>query len=57
MLRSILVPVICWLFFTEQQTNCFYVCAEWEIENEIKRNVVTGPGPNLAQTNRLMAGR
>ncbi|ERN14676.1 hypothetical protein AMTR_s00038p00214580 [Amborella trichopoda] len=23
------VPMICWPFFTEQQTNCFFACTEW----------------------------
>ncbi|MCD7449633.1 hypothetical protein HAX54_000863 [Datura stramonium] len=29
------VPVICWPFFAEQQTNCRYSCCEWEIGMEI----------------------
>ncbi|KAK4476904.1 hypothetical protein RD792_016070 [Penstemon davidsonii] len=38
------VPVICWPFFAEQQTNCRYSCVEWEmgmeIDNDVKRDEV-----------------
>ena len=38
------VPMICWPFFAEQQTNCRYCCTEWgigmEIDNNVKRNEV-----------------
>ncbi|XP_074329308.1 UDP-glycosyltransferase 85A8-like isoform X1 [Apium graveolens] len=38
------VPVICWPFFSDQQTNCKYSCVEWgigmEIDNNVKRNEV-----------------
>ncbi|CAN0853394.1 7-deoxyloganetin glucosyltransferase [Linum grandiflorum] len=38
------VPMICWSFFAEQQTNCFYACNEWgvgmEIDPEVKREEV-----------------
>ncbi|ERN14185.1 hypothetical protein AMTR_s00033p00058040 [Amborella trichopoda] len=38
------VPVICWPFFAEQQTNCWFACNEWglgmEIENDVKRKEV-----------------
>ncbi|KAL5566970.1 hypothetical protein UlMin_030134 [Ulmus minor] len=30
------VPVICWPFFADQQTNCRYCCREWEIGMEIE---------------------
>ncbi|XP_077213376.1 7-deoxyloganetin glucosyltransferase-like [Tasmannia lanceolata] len=33
------VPVICWPFFAEQQTNCRFACTEWEIGMEIDNNV------------------
>ncbi|XP_057948559.1 7-deoxyloganetin glucosyltransferase-like [Malania oleifera] len=33
------VPVICWPFFAEQPTNCFYSCGEWGIGMEIDRDV------------------
>ncbi|ONK75583.1 uncharacterized protein A4U43_C03F18430 [Asparagus officinalis] len=40
------VPMICWPFFAEQQTNCRYVCAEWdigmEIDGDVKRKEVEG---------------
>ncbi|KAL5715444.1 7-deoxyloganetin glucosyltransferase [Ranunculus cassubicifolius] len=38
------VPVICWPFFCEQQTNCRYVCTSWEfgmeINNDVKREEI-----------------
>ncbi|KAL3814401.1 hypothetical protein ACJIZ3_015669 [Penstemon smallii] len=38
------VPLICWPFFAEQQTNCRYSCVEWEmgmeIDNDVKRDEV-----------------
>ncbi|KAL3651625.1 hypothetical protein CASFOL_004627 [Castilleja foliolosa] len=38
------VPVICWPFFAEQQTNCRFSCVEWEIgmeiDNDVKRDEV-----------------
>ncbi|XP_020582382.1 7-deoxyloganetin glucosyltransferase-like [Phalaenopsis equestris] len=38
------VPMICWPFFAEQQTNCKYACTDWgvgmEIDNNVKRNEV-----------------
>ncbi|KAI3835909.1 hypothetical protein MKW92_025545 [Papaver armeniacum] len=38
------VPIICWPFFAEQQTNCKYSCVDWgigmEIDNNVKRNEV-----------------
>ena len=33
------VPLICWPFFAEQQTNCHYSCIDWEIAMEIDNNV------------------
>ncbi|MQL93637.1 hypothetical protein Taro_026287 [Colocasia esculenta] len=33
------VPMLCWPFFAEQQTNCRYACAEWGIGMEIDSNV------------------
>nr|DAD21844.1 TPA_asm: hypothetical protein HUJ06_023307 [Nelumbo nucifera] len=39
------VPMICWPFFAEQQTNCRYVCTEWgmgfEIDSNVRREHVT----------------
>ncbi|KAL6501220.1 hypothetical protein OROHE_024867 [Orobanche hederae] len=46
MLESIIggVPVVCWPFFAEQQTNCRFSCTEWEmgmeIDNDVKRDEV-----------------
>ncbi|KAL7206025.1 hypothetical protein ACSBR2_018860 [Camellia fascicularis] len=38
------VPMICWPFFAEQQTNCWYSCGEWgiglEIDSDVKREEV-----------------
>ncbi|KAL3724056.1 hypothetical protein ACJRO7_036126 [Eucalyptus globulus] len=44
------LPVICWPFFAEQQTNCRYSCTEWggggggemEIDNDVRRDEVEG---------------
>ncbi|CAM0945535.1 unnamed protein product [Alopecurus aequalis] len=33
------VPMLCWPFFAEQQTNCRYKCVEWGIAMEIGDNV------------------
>ncbi|WMV19746.1 hypothetical protein MTR67_013131 [Solanum verrucosum] len=33
------VPLICWPFFAEQQTNCRYACAEWGIGVEVNKDV------------------
>ncbi|KAK7306718.1 hypothetical protein VNO77_44673 [Canavalia gladiata] len=39
------VPMICWPFFAEQQTNCRYVCTTWgigmEINHDVKREEIT----------------
>ncbi|PHU20387.1 UDP-glycosyltransferase 85A3 [Capsicum chinense] len=38
------VPMICWPFFVEQQTNCWFKCTQWgigvEIDNNVKREEV-----------------
>lgn len=38
------VPMICWPYFVEQQTNCWYSCTQWgigmEIDNDVKRDNV-----------------
>lgn len=36
------VPMLCWPFFAEQQTNCRYSCVEWGIGMEININVKRG---------------
>ncbi|KAK9939555.1 hypothetical protein M0R45_016247 [Rubus argutus] len=33
------VPVICWPFFSEQQTNCHLACTEWGIGMEVNDDV------------------
>ena len=33
------VPMTCWPFFAEQQTNCWYSCTKWGIGMEIDSNV------------------
>ncbi|KAL2893784.1 7-deoxyloganetin glucosyltransferase [Bienertia sinuspersici] len=37
-------PVLCWPFFAEQQTNCWYFCNKWgmgmEIDKDVTRNEV-----------------
>ncbi|XP_062107051.1 7-deoxyloganetin glucosyltransferase-like [Humulus lupulus] len=39
------VPMICYPYFADQQTNCWFACNDWgvgmEIENEVKRDQVT----------------
>ncbi|KAL6179933.1 hypothetical protein ACLB2K_046604 [Fragaria x ananassa] len=38
------VPMICWPFFADQQTNCRFCCKEWgvamQIEGVVKRNYI-----------------
>ena len=38
------VPMICWPFFAEQQTNCRYCCTEWgigmEVDSDVKREEI-----------------
>ncbi|XP_059624237.1 linamarin synthase 1-like [Cornus florida] len=33
------VPMICWPFFADQQTNCRYACTEWGIGMEVDQDV------------------
>ncbi|PIA52100.1 hypothetical protein AQUCO_01000173v1, partial [Aquilegia coerulea] len=33
------VPMICWPYFSEQPTNCFYICNKWRIGMEINYDV------------------
>ncbi|XP_052196288.1 linamarin synthase 2-like [Diospyros lotus] len=33
------VPMICWPYFAEQQTNCRYACSEWGIAAEVDQDV------------------
>lgn len=48
------VPVICWPFFAEQQTNCMYSWREWEIGMEIDGEVERGKVEKLVR--ELMDG-
>ncbi|MCL7034427.1 hypothetical protein MKW94_002256 [Papaver nudicaule] len=38
------IPMVCWPFFADQQTNCSYSCNHWgvgmEIDNQVKRDEV-----------------
>ncbi|KAF0929002.1 hypothetical protein E2562_011090 [Oryza meyeriana var. granulata] len=40
------VPMLCWPFFAEQQTNCRYKCVEWgvamEVGDHVRREAVEG---------------
>ncbi|KAJ4715056.1 Glycosyltransferase [Melia azedarach] len=40
------VPVICWPFFADQQTNCRYACTTWgigmEVNHDVKRDEIQG---------------
>ncbi|XP_021743563.1 7-deoxyloganetin glucosyltransferase-like [Chenopodium quinoa] len=48
------VPIVCWPFFAEQQTNCWFSCNSWgigmEIDVNVKRSEVEG------QVRELMDG-
>ncbi|KAJ7946731.1 Glycosyltransferase [Quillaja saponaria] len=48
------IPMICWPFFAEQQTNCRFVCTEWGIGMEIDTNVKRDEVEKLV--NELMEG-
>ncbi|XP_060198908.1 7-deoxyloganetin glucosyltransferase-like [Lycium barbarum] len=38
------VPMLCWPFFADQQTNCWFICNRWgvgmEIDSNVKREVI-----------------
>ena len=38
------LPLMCWPFFGDQQTNCRFTCTEWgvgmEIDNDVKRDEI-----------------
>ncbi|GKF90396.1 hypothetical protein Tco_0274097 [Tanacetum coccineum] len=46
--------MICWPFFAEQQTNCWYSCNQWGIGMEIDSDVNRKQVEKLVRT--LMAG-
>ncbi|PRQ21853.1 putative cyanohydrin beta-glucosyltransferase [Rosa chinensis] len=47
------VPMICWPFFADQQTNCRFCCKEWgigmEIDGDVKRNYIEGLARKLME--------
>ncbi|CAN0887997.1 7-deoxyloganetin glucosyltransferase [Linum grandiflorum] len=49
------VPMVCWPFFAEQQTNCWSACGEWGIGMEIDSDVKRGEVEELVR--ELMEGR
>nr|AYR16628.1 UDP-glucosyltransferase UGT85A55 [Polygala tenuifolia] len=48
------VPLVCWPFYGDQQTNCRFACTEWGIGIEIDTNVKRGEVETLV--NELMEG-
>ncbi|MCD9559532.1 hypothetical protein HAX54_017532 [Datura stramonium] len=48
------VPMICWPFFAEQQTNCWFKGTQWRIGMEINSNVKRDEVKNLVR--ELMVG-
>ncbi|KAF3631168.1 7-deoxyloganetin glucosyltransferase-like [Capsicum chacoense] len=48
------VPMICWPFFADQQTNCWLCCRQWGIGIEIDNNVKRGEVESLVR--ELMTG-
>ncbi|CDP01085.1 unnamed protein product [Coffea canephora] len=48
------VPMICWPFFADQQTNCWFCCTKWGIGMEIDNNVKRDDIESLVS--ELMAG-
>nr|UYE91529.1 putative glycosyltransferase [Anoectochilus roxburghii] len=48
------VPMICWPFFAEQQTNCRYACTDWGVGMEIDNNVRRDEVESLIR--EMMAG-
>lgn len=48
------VPMICWPFFAEQQTNCRYTCNEWGIGMEIESDAKSDEIERLVR--ELMVG-
>ena len=48
------LPMICWPFFAEQQTNCVYCCGDWGVGLEIGEEVERGKVEELVR--ELMEG-
>jgi hypothetical protein len=55
------VPVICWPFFAEQQTNCRYACTTWgigmEVNHDVKRDEIEALVKEVMQGNKGKAMR
>ncbi|KAK3016291.1 hypothetical protein RJ639_007611 [Escallonia herrerae] len=49
------VPMICWPFFADQQTNCWYCCNKWGIGMEIDTGVERNEVERLVR--ELMVGK
>nr|AKI87777.1 UGT6-2 [Gentiana rigescens] len=49
------VPMVCWPFFAEQQTNCWYCCTQWGIGMEINSDVQRDEVERLVR--ELMVGK
>ncbi|CAI9116276.1 OLC1v1017374C1 [Oldenlandia corymbosa var. corymbosa] len=47
-------PMVCWPFFAEQQTNCWFSCTQWGIGMEIDPNVKRNEVESLVR--ELMVG-
>ncbi|XP_066349108.1 (R)-mandelonitrile beta-glucosyltransferase-like [Miscanthus floridulus] len=43
------VPMLCWPFFAEQQTNCRYKCTEWGVRVEIGHDVRREAGVTIRE--------
>lgn len=50
------VPVMCWPFFADQQTNCHYACTTWgigvEVNNDVKRDEVSKLVKEMMEENK-----
>ncbi|XP_002525853.2 7-deoxyloganetin glucosyltransferase [Ricinus communis] len=50
------VPLICWPFFADQQTNCLYCCSKWgigmEIDSDVKRGEIERIVKELMEGNK-----
>ena len=48
------VPIICWPFLVDQQTNCHYAYSTWEIGLEVKNDVKSDEVASLVH--KMMEG-
>lgn len=51
------VPMLCWPFFAEQQTNCRYACTKWGIGVEIEGDVSRGKVEKMVKLMMKEGGR